>query len=163
MKNSIQNIIKSLLLLTAICSVNSVFAQAYTPQKMSYQAVIRNQSNVLVANTNIAMRISILQGSTTGTAVYVETQSTTTNANGLATIQIGNGTVTTGVFANINWESGIYFIKTETDPAGGTNYTVVGTSQLLSVPYALYAENSKNSWNTNGKLGYQCSIKLYWH
>ncbi|MFN5831010.1 MAG: DUF1566 domain-containing protein, partial [Bacteroidota bacterium] len=117
-----------------------VFAQS--PNKMSYQAVIRNASNVLVTNQAIGMRISILQTSPSGTAVYVETQSTTTNANGLVSIEIGGGTVVSGSFAGINWANGPFFIKTETDPAGGANYTITGTSQLLSVPYALYAANA---------------------
>src|SRR5437764_8880255 len=74
--------------------------------------------------------------------MYVETQATTTNMNGLVSIEIGNGTVVSGNFSTINWANGPYFIKTETDPTGGTNYTVGGTSQLMSVPYALYAETS---------------------
>jgi len=121
----------------------SVFTQA--PQKMSYQAVIRNSSGQLVVSHAVGMRIRILQGSATGTAVYVETQSPATNANGLATIEIGGGTVVTGTFSGINWATGVYFIKTETDPIGGTNYTVTGTSQILSVPYALYAKKAKTA------------------
>ena len=116
------------------------FAQA--PQKMSYQAVIRNASNTLVTNAPIGMRISILQGSATGTAVFVETQTTTTNANGLASVKIGEGTTVTGSIGTIDWSAGPYFIKTESDLTGGTNYTIVGSTELLSVPYALYAENS---------------------
>ncbi len=121
----------------------SVFAQS--PQKMSYQAVVRNTGGVLQANQPVGMKISILQGSATGTPVYVETHTTTTNANGLATIEIGGGTIVTGTFAGINWSGGTYFIKTETDPAGGTNYTITGTSQILSVPYALYAKTAKTA------------------
>jgi hypothetical protein len=116
----------------------SVFAQS--PQKMSYQAVIRNSSDQLVTNHAVGMRVSILQGSSTGTAVYVETQTPSTNANGLVSIEIGSGTIVTGTFAAIDWSAGTYFIKTETDPTGGTSYNITGTSQLLSVPYALYAK-----------------------
>jgi hypothetical protein len=123
------------LLMTA-----SVFAQA--PQKMSYQAVIRNASNALVTNQAVDMQVSILQGSPTGTAVYVETQTPTSNANGLVSVEIGGGTVVSGTFAAIDWANGPYFIKTETDPTGGTNYTITNTSQLLSVPYALYAKSA---------------------
>jgi hypothetical protein len=90
------------------------------------------------------MQISILQGSASGTAVYVETQSPTTNANGLISIKIGDGTVQSGDFTNIEWANGPYFIKTETDPAGGTDYTITGTSQLLSVPYALHAKTAES-------------------
>ncbi len=117
---------------------SSLWAQA--PEKMSYQAVIRNSSGALVASTNIGMQISILQGSESGTAVYVETQTPTTNVNGLVSIEIGAGTVVIGNFATIDWANGPYFIKTETDPTGGTTYTITGTSQLLSVPYALHAK-----------------------
>ena len=123
------------LLLTA-----SVWAQA--PEKMSYQAVIRNSSNTLIVSTPVGMKISVLQGTSTGTAVYVETHTATTNANGLVSVEMGNGTVVSGAFNTINWANGPYFIKTETDPTGGTNYTIAGTSQFMSVPYALYAENS---------------------
>jgi uncharacterized protein (TIGR02145 family) len=118
----------------------TICAYTQAPQRMSYQAVIRNSSNQLVTNTTVGMRISILQGSETGTAVYVETQSKSTDANGLLSIEIGGGTIVTGTFSGINWSAGPYFIKTETDPSGGTSYTITGTSQLLSVPYALHAK-----------------------
>ena len=123
------------LLLTA-----SVFAQA--PQKMSYQAVIRNSSNALITSAPVGMQISVLQGSASGTAVYVETQTPSTNANGLASVEIGGGTVVSGNFSAINWANGPYFIKTETDPTGGTSYTINGTNELMSVPYALNAANA---------------------
>jgi hypothetical protein len=120
------------LLLTA-----AIWAQS--PQKMSFQAVIRNSGGQLVTNHAVRMRVSILQGSTSGTAVYAETHYTTTNENGLITVEIGGGNIVTGIFADIDWSDGPYYIKTETDPAGGTDYTITGISQLLSVPYALYA------------------------
>jgi hypothetical protein len=121
----------------------SVIAQA--PQKMSYQAVIRNSSYALVTNTQVGMRISILQGSATGIEVYKEifNPNPSTNANGLVSVEIGAGIALTGTFATIDWSDGSYFIKTETDPAGGTNYTITGTSQLLSTPYALYAKTAE--------------------
>ena len=126
--------------LIAIIFSTQLFAQA--PNKMSYQAVIRNTSNALVVSKSIGMQISILQGSVTGTAVYVERQFPTTNANGLANIEIGTGTIVSGSFSTINWANGPYFIKTETDINGGSSYTITGTSQLMSVPYALFAANS---------------------
>jgi hypothetical protein len=118
----------------------SVFAQS--PQKMSYQAVIRNSSNGLVTSSSVGIRVSILQGSSTGTEIYKEIYNPNpqTNINGLVGLEIGGGIPITGTFSAIDWSAGPYFIKTETDPSGGTNYTVTGTSQLLSVPYALYAK-----------------------
>jgi hypothetical protein len=119
--------------------------KSQAPQKMSYQAVIRNSSNALVTSHTVGMKISILQGSASGTAVYVETQIPTTNSNGLVTIEIGGGTPVTGTFSGIDWSAGPYFIKSEVDPAGGTSYSITGTSQLLSVPYALYASKAGTS------------------
>ena len=130
---------KSITLLALFITI-TFFAQA--PQKISYQAVLRNSSNALITNTTVGMRISILQGSATGTSVYVETQTPTTNSNGLVSIEIGAGTPVSGDFFAINWATNSFFIKTETAPSGGTNYTITGTSQLLSVPYALYAKSS---------------------
>jgi uncharacterized protein (TIGR02145 family) len=132
---------KLFTILAAVLLTAPVWAQS--PEKMSYQAVIRNSSEALVTNTTVGMQISILQGSATGTAVYVETQTPTTNANGLVSIEIGAGTVVSGTFASIDWANGPYFIKTETDPTGGTTYTITGTSQLLSVPYALHAKTAE--------------------
>lgn len=124
----------------------SVFAQA--PDKMSYQAVIRNSNDQLVTDQQVGMQISILQGVVSGTAVYVETQKPITNTNGLISIEIGDGTVKSGDFSSIDWTNGPYFIKTETDPVGGTSYTITGTSQLLSVPYALHAKTAENVTGT---------------
>ncbi|OXB21752.1 hypothetical protein B0A80_16345 [Flavobacterium tructae] len=138
---------KITLALLLLSSFTFLFAQA--PQKMSYQSVIRKTDGTLVAGTLVSIKTSILAGSTTGTASYVETQTTTTNSNGLATIEIGGGTPTTGTFSGINWGSGSHFIKTEIDPTGGSNYTISGTSQLLSVPYALYAGNSQSKGKTS--------------
>ena len=127
------------LLLTLIIT-GSIFAQV--PQKMSYQAVIRNSSNTLITSTVVGMKISVLQGSPTGTVAYSETQSPTTNANGLVSLQIGAGAVVSGTFTAINWATGPYFIKTETDPTGGNAYSIVGTNELTSVPYALFCANA---------------------
>ena len=133
------------LLITA-----TTFAQA--PEKMSYQAVVRDASGALVSEQVVGMRIQIKQGSEFGASVYVETQMPTTNANGLVTLEIGAGTVITGSFNSIEWDNGPYLIETETDPTGGTSYTITGTSQLLSVPYALYAKYSGNSTPTTPNL-----------
>ena len=145
------NTIKKIVILSHILIGTLTFAQA--PEKMSYQAVVRNTTNNLVTNQVVGMQISILQGSATGTVVYVETQTPTSNANGLVSLEIGGGTVVSGNMATINWANGPYFIKTETDPTGGTSYTITGTSQLLSTPYALYAKNAKNGTPTGGTTG----------
>lgn len=126
---------------------------AQSPEKMSYQAIIRDNSNNLVTNTSIGMQISILQGSASGTSVFVERHFPTTNINGLVSIEIGSGTVVSGNFSTIDWANDSYFIKTETDLNGGANYTITGTSQLLSVPYALHAKNT-DSWLINGTTSY---------
>ncbi len=135
---------KIFTILTAVLITATIWAQS--PEKMTYQSVIRNASDQLVTNQGMGMQISILQGSANGTAVYVETHSTTSNANGLVTIEIGTG-ATSDDFSSIDWENGPYFLKSETDPttSGGTNYTITGTSQLLSVPYALYAKTASTA------------------
>ena len=117
----------------------SVFAQS--PEKISYQAVIRDANNKLLANQTVGMQISILQTTPTGTVVYTETHSADTNINGLVSLEIGTGS-TSGTFSAIDWSAGPYFIKTETDPTGGSSYTITGTSQLMSVPFAMYAKTS---------------------
>ena len=117
----------------------SIFAQA--PQKMSYQAVIRNSNDSLLISTPVGMRISLVQGSPSGTVVFSETQTATTNANGLVSLQIGMGTAVSGTFASIDWAAGPYYVKTETDLSGGTNYTIISSNELLSVPYALFSAN----------------------
>lgn len=132
---------KIITICAAIIMTASLWAQS--PEKMSYQAVVRDGSNNLVTSSAVGMQISILQGSPSGTAMYVETQTPTTNANGLVSIEIGAGTVVSGDFTTINWANGPYFIKTETDPAGGISYTITGISQLLSVPYALHAKTAE--------------------
>jgi uncharacterized protein (TIGR02145 family) len=134
------------ILVTGLFTV-VLFAQA--PQKMSYQAVIRNSSDALITNQAIGIRISILQGSASGTIVYTETQTPTTNANGLVSIEIGGG----AGFNTIDWAAGPYFIKTETDPAGGANYTITGTSEILSVPYALFARTVASYTETDPLFG----------
>ena len=134
---------KSILLaIVLFFSVVTLLAQA--PQKMTYQAVVRNTNNSLVSNQNVSVQITVLQGNENGTPVYQETHSTTTNANGLMTVEIGDGTNVAGSFADINWGNGPFYLKSEIDPAGGFNYSIVGVQQLLSVPYALYANQAGN-------------------
>lgn len=122
--------------------VLAVTVMAQSPQKVSYQSVIRDNTGALVKSQAVGIRISILQGSSSGSAVYVERHTPTTNTNGLVSFDIGAGTVVSGTFSSINWGSGSYFLKVETDPSGGTTYSITGTSQILSIPYALYSNRS---------------------
>lgn len=151
------HLINAVLFITALINPYQ-FVYAQPPNKMSYQAVIRNSSNALVVNQTVGMRISIIQGSQTGSEVYVETQSAVTNINGLISIEIGGGSIVSGSFSSIDWGNGPYFVKTETDPTGGTNFSITGISQLLSVPYALFSANSSNGLNN----GTNTNQILYW-
>jgi hypothetical protein len=128
---------------------------AQAPAKMSFQAVVRNPANALVSNSAVGLQVRVLQGSPTGTPVYEETHSLTSNANGLVTAEIGSGTVVSGNFSAIDWAAGPYFLETATDPFGGTAYTLVSTAEMLSVPYALYAERSGGSVTAGTGLGQQ--------
>ena len=118
-----------------------VFITAYcgTPQAISYQAVVQNSGGQALLNRDVTLRLTILAGSATGTVTYVETQSTTTDGIGVAAINIGSGTPVYGTFSNINWSTGVYFLKTDIDTNAGTNYATVGTAQFNSVPFALHA------------------------
>ncbi|MEN4759620.1 collagen-like protein [Chryseobacterium sp. C39-AII1] len=131
---------KILLSMGILLGTFSAFAQV--PEKMSYQAIVRNAGGQVLANQSVGVRASILQGSPAGVSVYSERLTGSTNVNGLITLELGAGTVLSGTFNTINWASGNYYLKTETDPSGGTNYTITGTSQLLSVPFAMYAKSA---------------------
>ncbi len=123
-----------------------------TPQKFNYQAVARNAAGAVLANQAIGLKISLLDGSATGTVQYAETHNVTTNAFGLFNIAIGSGTVLSGSMAGVTWSAGNKFIKSEFDPTGGTAYILAGTSELLSVPYAMYAQASATGGAT-GPVG----------
>lgn len=118
----------------------TAFAQA--PEKMSYQAIVRAKDNTLVTNSNVGVKIIIHQGTYNGTTVYQETHTAMTNANGLVSLEIGTGSVSVGTFSTIAWQQGVYFIETQIDATGGSNYNIIGTSQLSSVPYALHAKTA---------------------
>ena len=134
---------KLLSIIGAVLLMSSaVFAQA--PEKISYQAVVRNSNGDLINNQSIGMQVSVLQGSASGAVIYVETQMPTSNTSGLVSIEIGTGFVVSGTFLSIDWGSDSYFMKIETDLAGGTNYTLTSTSELLSVPYALHAKTAES-------------------
>jgi uncharacterized protein (TIGR02145 family) len=135
---------RNILVSVLVCLI-SLNALAQAPEKMSYQAVVRDNASALVVDKVVGMRISILRGSASGTPAYVETQSPRSNTNGLVTLEIGTGTAVSGSFAELNWSTSPYFIQTEIDPSGGSNYSILGVSQLVSVPYALYAKTSGSS------------------
>ncbi|WP_299444139.1 hypothetical protein [uncultured Aquimarina sp.] len=130
------------IIATLLLSINT---HGQSPEKVNYQAMVRGTGDTPLVNTIIGLQISVLQGSTSGSPVYIETQTPTTNAYGVIAIEIGGGTPIVGSFAAIDWSNGPYFLKTEIDIAGGTNYTVTGTSQLLSVPYAQHAKTAANT------------------
>ncbi|MBI5218118.1 MAG: hypothetical protein HY958_04230 [Bacteroidia bacterium] len=131
-------------IICAICNEN-IFAQS--PNAFSYQAVVRNSSGTVIPNQNVSFRINILQGSSTGSPVYSEEHSATTNPFGLVNLEIGNGTNSSGNFSTIDWGNNTYYIKVELDINAGNNYTVMGTNQLLSVPYALYSPGNYKAGN----------------
>ena len=120
---------------------------AQVPEKVSYQTIIRNTSGELVKSGTVGLRISILRDSASGTAAYIETHTVSTNINGLATLDVGMGTVETGAFSSIDWGNSPYFLKIETDPTGGTSYSITGISEILSVPYALFAKKAETVEN----------------
>jgi hypothetical protein len=125
----------------------SLNLQAQAPRKFSYQAVVRDAAGNLVINRPVGIRFTILRGSATGIAVFAETHRPTTNNDGLASVEIGGGAALFNAIGNIDWALGPYYLKTEIDPNGATAYSIIGTNQLLSVPYALYAEKSANPGN----------------
>ena len=149
---------KNITTIIAACLITIAgFSQA--PQRMTYQAVVRNSSDALVQSSPIGMKVTLLQGGVLGTEVYVETHATQTNQNGLLNIEIGGGTVVTGTYENgIFWAGGPYFLKTEIDPLGGSNYTITATSELLSVPYSNYSQVSGSlvgfAWDFVGAYKY---------
>lgn len=145
--------------LTTLAVILTVAVMAQVPQKINYQAVARNASGAVLANTNVSVRFTVHDGSAAGAAVYQETKSSlATNQFGLFTHEIGNGTVVSGAFNTISWGNGDKYLQVEVDPTNGTNYSINGTSQLLSVPYALYA-GATGSANANGTINYVSKFK----
>ena len=136
------------LLLSLLCL--GVFSQDNSG--ISHQAVIRNNVGELVTNSTIGVKVSIMQGSATGIEIYSETHLPVSNAHRLITYIIGHGTIVSGIFENINWSDGSYFLKTEVDPIGGTNYSIEGTTQFHSVPYALHSQTSNVAKSIDGSV-----------
>lgn len=122
----------------------SIYSQS--PDEFSYQAIVRDGSGNLISNQTIGVQISILESSSSGNSVYVESHSLETNINGLLTLNIGTGNTISGSFSDINWGESIFYLKSEIDITGGTNYSISGTSKLVSVPYAIHAKTSGNTY-----------------
>ncbi len=131
-----------------ICSVFfTLNAMAQAPEGINYQAVVRDLAGATITNAPVGLKLALVQTSATGTVVYEESFSTFSNDFGLVNVIFGQGTVITGSFANVDWSMGPYFIEVAADVTGGTNYSVLGTQQLMSVPYALYAKSAENSFS----------------
>ena len=130
-------------LLFILFSFLSFVIIAQTPNSFSYQTVIRNNNNELVANTTVGVRISILSGEAADKLWYQEEHNIRTNMNGLAYITIGRGKIISGTTTSIDWSNGVFFIKSEVDPNGGKNYSLVVISQILSVPFAIHAKTAE--------------------
>ncbi len=133
---------KKITFLLFLCLLLSQSIQAQAPQGFNYQAVARTSLGVAITSQNIGLQINILQGSAGGTSVYMETFNVTSNNIGLVNVVVGTGTVQSGTFNTINWANGPYYIEVSMDVTGGTSYALMGTQQLMSVPYALYAQSS---------------------
>jgi hypothetical protein len=139
------NLLPLTLLFTVVSSL-TLLAQA--PQKIAYQAVARNASGTVLPNQTVKLRFSVRNASSNGTIVYQETQTATTSNIGLFNVNIGEGTVSTGTFAGIDWANGAKFMQVELDPQGGNTFIDMGTQQMMSVPYALYANTAGNITGT---------------
>jgi uncharacterized protein (TIGR02145 family) len=140
---------KLILISVMMYFMSSNFGQ--TPQAFKYQAVARNSNGNLIQNQQVAFRIGILQGGPSGNLVYRERQIVGTNEFGLANLEIGKGIVLIGSFSAIDWSAGQMFMKVDLDPTGGIAYINMGSFELLSVPYALYADSCSNSsWHKSG-------------
>ena len=147
-------------LLTIFLSIISLTLMAQVPQGVGYQGVATDANGIELVNQSISIRASVLSGSATGTIEWEETHATSTDTFGLFTLTIGQGTNTTNglqtSFADISWGTNTHFLKIEMDVTGGSNYSFMGTNQMMSVPYALYAETSGT---TIGGGGSGCDIQ----
>jgi hypothetical protein len=145
------------LILVLLLVTSTIYLFGQTPEKMNYQGIARDVSGAPLSEQEISLKISILEGSTNGSTSYAEVHNVSTNNLGLFTIQIGDGSSVSGSFSAINWATGTHYLQVEIDENGGDDYIPLGTNQLVSVPYALYAKNAGNTgfWSTfNGGIYY---------
>ena len=133
------------IILTVFLCLNVI---GQIPQAFNYQGVARDLQGTPLGDAAIQIRITILEGSANGTASYSETHELTTSSLGLFAVQIGSGSVAAGVFEDIDWENAEHFVRVELDDNSGSGFEVMGSSQLLSVPYALASANG-SKWDTN--------------
>ncbi|MCD4736204.1 MAG: hypothetical protein K8R53_09190, partial [Bacteroidales bacterium] len=131
---------KTILLLVTVAMFATLLGQ--TPQAFKYQVVVRDNAGEIIANQSVKFRISIRTGAAGGAVVYRETHPVTTNGFGLANLNIGEGTPVSGTFISIDWGTATKFLEVELDPLGGSSYVSMGTTQLISVPYALHAQSA---------------------
>ncbi|MFC4097733.1 hypothetical protein [Euzebyella saccharophila] len=143
-----------------LCCLSCPELLAQSPEKISYQAIVRATDNSLVSEAPVGLRILIRQGGANGSVAYEENHMADTNTNGLVSIEIGTGNQIQGTFNKIAWENGPYFIETQVDPTGGSNYGIIGVSQLLSVPYALYAKYAQNITGTSKVITFKNSRNI---
>ena len=136
---------KKSILTTVVSCLLATIAFAQAPQTFSYQTVVRDNNWQVLANQSIGVKVAIIEDVASGTTVYEEEHTATTNDIGLINLAIGGGTVAQGLFSNIDWGNHSYFMKIAVDVSGGSTYVVMGTTQLRSVPYALFAETSNNA------------------
>ena len=143
-------------LYTLLAIVITLITAAQAPQGFNYQATVRNSSGALLLNQIVLVKFNVLQNSATGTLVYSENQTANTDDLGHIALVVGQGTATTGTFSNINWGSGSHYLGIELNT--GTGFVTMGTTQLLSVPYALYANTAGNSQTSNPNLSDVLSV-----
>ncbi|MBN2349951.1 MAG: hypothetical protein JXJ22_14010 [Bacteroidales bacterium] len=139
---------KKLTFLAILLLTGSIALIAQAPQQFKYQAVVRDNTGTVISDQSVGIRISIIQGTVSGQAEYIETFTCTTSVFGLINLNIGTGDVYSGNFSSINWSNGPFFIKIEIDPDNGTNFQELGISQLLSVPYALHSKTAEQITGT---------------
>lgn len=142
------------ILFTGLLALCVTLVNAQSPQLINYQGVARDNAGNVLDGQSIALRLSVRQTTTNGTIVYRETHSTTTNTFGLFDVQLGNGTPVTGTLSAVNWSSGTYYLQVEMDANGGSSYVTMGTSQLVSVPYAMHASSASTVSGLSGSTNY---------
>lgn len=135
---------KEFLILIITVFFAQCFAFGQAPGAINYQAVVRDNFGIVIANQNVSLRMSLHQGNPTGIIVYREVHYDTTNSFGLVSLRVGHGLVDTGIFGAIDWGGSSYFLEIELDENGGQQFISMGTQQLVSVPYALYSEKAGN-------------------